>query len=131
MKPAAAGIFYFAMVFTAGFILGAVRTLWLAPAAGDMAATLMELPVILGLAWAACLFAIRRFKIEARAADRAIMGVVALAFLIGAEIALGLSLLGRTLATQADAMTSPPALVGFGGQILFALFPLMTLATRR
>lgn len=131
MRPAAAGIFYFATVFAAGFILGGVRTLWVAPAVGEMAATLIELPVILAFSWAACLFIIGRMKIDARTAGRAVMGVVAFALLIGAEIVLGLTLLGRTLAAQADAMMAPPALVGLGGQILFALFPLMALALRR
>lgn len=131
MKPAAAGIFYFAIVFAAGFVLGAVRTVWLAPAIGELAATLLELPVILALSWAACLFIIARMKIDARVIDRIVMGAVAFALLIGADVALGLTLMDRTPEAQAAAMTAPPALVGLGGQMLFAVFPLIGLAVRR
>jgi hypothetical protein len=131
MKPATAGFFYFAIVFAAGFLLGAIRIGILAPRIGDMLATLVELPIILGVSWAACLFVVARLKVEARASDRLLMGAVAFGLLIGAEIALGLGLTGRSLNAQIEAMTAPPALVGLCGQIVFALFPLIALAVRR
>lgn len=131
MRSAAAGFSYFLIAFAAAFLLGTVRTLWLAPAVGEMAATLIELPVILALAWAACLFVLRRMKVAARTLDRSIMGAAAFAFLIVAEIALGQGLMDRTLAAQVKAMTAPAGLVGLAGQALFGLFPLIALAARR
>lgn len=130
-KAFAAGIVYFAIVFAAGFMLGAVRVGALAPAVGDVAATLIELPFILGASWAACLFVIARFKVPARAPARLTMGAVAFAFLIGAEIALGLGLMDRRLAAQFEAMRAPAALIGLAGQVLFALFPLIAMRARR
>lgn len=131
MRAAGAGALYFAIVFAAGFVLGAVRAGVLAPAIGEMAATLAELPVILGASWFACLFVVRRFEVEAGAAARLVMGAVAFALLIGAEIVLGLALMNRTAAEQIAAMGEAPALVGLAGQFLFALFPLIGLAWRR
>jgi hypothetical protein len=127
----AAGVLYFAIVFGAGFALGAVRVGLLAPAAGEMTATLIELPVILALSWLACLFALRRLPVEARPGPRLLMGAVAFVLLIAAEIALGLGLMNRSLAAQLQEMASPPALTGLAGQFLFALFPVIALAARR
>jgi hypothetical protein len=43
-----AGALYFAVVFAAGFALGAIRTRWVAPRAGTRMAELMEAPIMLG-----------------------------------------------------------------------------------
>ena len=131
MTPAAAGFFYFALVFAAGFALGAVRTLWLAPQVGATPATLIELPVILAVSWAACLFILRRMKVKANASDRILMGAIAFALLIGAETALGLGPMNRTFGEQVKAMTAPAGLIGLVGQILFAAFPVLALSLRR
>lgn len=127
----AAGALYFALVFAAGFALGAVRVSLLAPAVGEMAATLIELPVILAAAFGACLFVLRRMRVEARARPRLFMGAVAFTLLIGAEIALGLALMNRSLAAQLQEMSAPPALLGLAGQVLYAFLPLLALALRR
>ncbi|MEL7429628.1 MAG: hypothetical protein AAFN43_06475 [Pseudomonadota bacterium] len=49
MNTIFAGAAYFAIVFAAGFILGAARTFLLAPVAGEMLAVLVELPFILAV----------------------------------------------------------------------------------
>ncbi|HBS34771.1 MAG TPA: hypothetical protein DEA50_06805 [Parvularcula sp.] len=59
------------------------------------------------------------------------MGAVAFALMIAAEIALGLGLMNRTPGAVLREMASPPALVGLGGQVLFALFPTLAMVARR
>jgi hypothetical protein len=130
-KSLAAGASYFLIVFAAGFALGAIRVGALAPAVGDVAATLIELPFILGASWFACLVVIARFKVPAQGPARLAMGAVAFTFLIGAEIALGLVLMDRSFAAQVEAMSEPSGLLGLAGQILFALFPLIALRARQ
>ena len=54
-----AGMLYFALVFAAGFMLGAVRTLWIVPRVGTRMAELMETPImlvvsILAARWTVC-----------------------------------------------------------------------------
>ena len=131
MRAAAAGILYFALVFAAGFALGAVRVGLVARALGDLAATLIELPIILALSWVACLTIIRRLGVEARIAARLSMGLVAFSLLILSEIALGIGLMSRSLEAQIEAMTAPPAILGLGGQAIFGLFPLIALRFHR
>lgn len=130
-KAAAAGVLYFAIVFAAGFVLGAVRVAFLAPAVGETPATLIELPVILGASWAACAFVVRRLGVAARPAPRLVMGAVAFALLIAAEIGLGLGLMNRNFAAQMQEMTSTPGLIGLAGQALFAMFPVIAMSVRR
>lgn len=125
-----AGGAYFAIVFAAGFALGFIRVGVIAPMTGDMTATLIELPVILAISWAACLFCLRRFSVARRAPLRLVMGAVAFALLMSAEITLGLGLMNRTLAGQLEAMRAPDALAGLAGQVVFALMPLMALRRR-
>ncbi|HBS31830.1 MAG TPA: hypothetical protein DEA40_08815 [Parvularcula sp.] len=127
----AAGVFYFAIVFAAGFVLGAARIGLVAPAIGEMNATIAESPVILAASWFACLAVLRRAPVEARLALRLLMGAVAFALMIAAEIALGLGLMNRTPGAVLREMASPPALVGLGGQVLFALFPTLAMVARR
>ncbi len=51
MTALAIGLRYFAGVFTIAFALGTIRTLWLAPAVGTMAAVGVEVPLILAASW--------------------------------------------------------------------------------
>jgi hypothetical protein len=50
-----AGVVYFALVFGAGFVLGTIRTLWVAPRVGVRTAELAEAPMMFGISiLAAC-----------------------------------------------------------------------------
>lgn len=119
------GLFYFAIVFAAGFALGVVRILYLEPKFGATAAVLLELPIILTVSWIACGFVLQHAKVDTRLSTRLAMGGVAFAILILAEVALGVVGSGRTLAGQFAEMGRAPGLIGLGGQMLFALFPAM------
>ena len=47
----ASGLFYFALVFAAGFLFGAARELLVTPSLGPRAAELLEMPVMLAVIW--------------------------------------------------------------------------------
>lgn len=119
-----AGFTYFAIVFTAGFALGALRTLIVAPRLGETGAVAAELPVMLAISFFACRFLVRRFKVPPRLSARAAMGAVAFALLMAAEFALSTLAFGRSAAEFMGAFATPAGLLGLGGQIAFALMPL-------
>lgn len=112
---------YFALVFAAGFVLGVIRTLWLAPALGPLAAVAIELPVILCVAWLACAWVLRRWPLAP--AQAATMGALALVLLLAAEAALSLLLAGRSLAEHLALYRLPEHRLGLAGQFAFALWP--------
>lgn len=126
-----AALLYFALVFAAGFVLGALRVFLLEPKIGEVAATLAELPVMLLVSWLAARHVVGACSIEARLATRLGMGLVAFALLLGAEIGLGVAGFGRTPGAVFAEMLSPKGLVGLAGQVLFALFPAALLLGRR
>ena len=125
MKAARAGVAYFALAFTAGFVLGTFRVLVLAPRLGATGAVLLELPVMLAVSFLAARWSVRRFAVPDRAGPRLAMGGLAFALLILAETLLGLALFGRTLAGQVATYAEPEGYLGLSAQVLFALMPLV------
>ena len=115
------GTVYVAAVFAAGFVLGVLRTLVLVPLLGELGAVLVELPVILTIAWLVCTRILRRWRLLPRAA--AAMGAIAFLLLMGAEASLSTLLAGRSLAEHLALYSQFPHQVGLAGQLAFALFP--------
>ena len=100
LKPA---LVYFAAVFGAGFVLGPIRVLWLIPKLGgehaERYAELMEVPLMLVVIWLAARWLVRRFPAPTGTAPRSHflrVGLLALAFIVAAEMLLGWKLRGLT-----------------------------------
>ena len=121
MRTVRLAVLYFAAVFAAGFILGTIRTLVLAPTIGTTPAVLAELPVILAIAWIVCGWLLRDQSRDA--ADALAMGVIAFMLLIIAEAGLSVALFDRTLAEYFASFAQPHGLLGLAGQLVFATFP--------
>jgi len=120
--PAAA--LYFGLVFAAGFGLGTIRILLIAPRLGEVGAVLLETPIILWVSWAACGFSVRMFKVQGRAAEF-VMGAEALVLLMVAELPLSLLVFRRPLARYLQAYATPAGAIGLCGQLVFGLLPLV------
>lgn len=95
---ALAGTAYFGIVFTCAFAVGTVRVLIVAPRIGEVAAVLLEAPIIIALSWFVCGWSVPRFAVPAGPAARVGMGVVAFALLMAAEAGLAVLVFGQSLA---------------------------------
>ena len=124
-KALTAGIAYFAIIFGLGFLLGTVRVLLLAPRLGDNAGTLIELPIMLAVSWHICGWLMDAFKVPPARQHRLIMGAVAFALLMIAELCLSMVLFGRSLIGHLETYRSSSALLGLAGQFGFAAMPLI------
>lgn len=111
-RPALA---YLGVIFALGFVLGTVRTLWLAPLVGPV------LAVLLGASWYWAGRVLARWPLPTRQAALA-MGALAFALLLAGEWALGQAL-GQSSAEWLAALARPAGALGLAGQVLFALFP--------
>lgn len=120
-----AGVAYFAIVFAAGFALGTVRVLLLVPQVGELAAALLELPIMLGISWYVCDKLIVRYQVPARIPPRLTMGAIGFGLLMLAELVFSLTLFGRSISDFAEALVTPHGSIGLGGQVVFGLMPVI------
>lgn len=116
-------LIYFAAVFAVAFVLGTIRTLVLFPMLGEMRAVLLELPVILTVAWLVCGRLLRGSSLTA--AEAAAMGTMAFVLVMLGEVGLSFWLAGRTLAEHLALYVEPTRILGLSGQIAFAAIPLL------
>ncbi|MDG4866463.1 hypothetical protein P8631_00350 [Guyparkeria sp. 1SP6A2] len=91
-----AGTAYFLWVFGAGFVLGVIREWWLSPWLGTRVAELVEMPVMLLVVVLAARWMVQRFALVTVPA-RLGAGLLAVGWLLLAEVALVLGLRGMTL----------------------------------
>ena len=88
---------YFGLVFAAGFLLGIVRVVLLAPWLGERHAELLEMPVMLVVAYIASGYVLNQFRLlDVKSA--AMMGAIALLLLLALEFTLVLELRGLSVA---------------------------------
>jgi hypothetical protein len=120
-----AGLLYFAIVFAAGFALGTLRVLWLAPLAGPLAAVAIELPVMLLVSWVASDWLCRSFRVLRTGAARLAMGGFAFVLLMSAEVALGTLGFGRSIGEIVADWGTTVGLLGLAGQVAFGLVPFL------
>jgi hypothetical protein len=123
--PIGAGAAYSAAVLIAGTILGTIRVMLVAPAAGELGAVLLELPLMLAWSWAVCGWLLRRLPHPVGLAGRATVGATGFVLLMAAETGLAVLTEGRSVATFFSRYDQAPALAGLLGQIGFGLIPLL------
>lgn len=111
-------------MFLAGFVLGALRLLLLAPRIGTAAAVALEIPPMLWLSWLICRRCTARHGVAATIAARLPMGATAFALLMALELGLAL-LLGRSPAEYVRGLLAPEQMPGLAAQLCFGVFPLL------
>uniref|UniRef100_UPI003B528317 hypothetical protein n=1 Tax=Roseovarius indicus TaxID=540747 RepID=UPI003B528317 len=97
----------------------------LLPRIGELAAVLLELPVMLGLSWALAGVLVARFAVPATGLARAVMGGVGFALFLAAEMLLAVTVFGQQVAAHLAHYATLPGAVGLAGQVGFGLMPLL------
>lgn len=120
-----AGLLYFLAVFAIGFGLGTIRTLLVIPRLGAIAAVLIEVPVLLALAWLICGALLRSCAVPSGLLPRLAMGGTAFGVLLLAELVLAVALFGQSPTQHWASYRDPAAQIGLAAQILFAAFPVL------
>jgi hypothetical protein len=125
MPTLKAGALYFAVVFGAGFVLGPIRILWAVPRFGPRVAELMEMPIMLVVIVIAARWTVRRLAVPPAPAPRLVMGSIALALLLAAEVALVLGLRGLSVAEYVTSLDPVSGPVYAGALGALAVMPLL------
>jgi hypothetical protein len=120
-----AAMVYFALTFGAGFILGTVRVLSIVPRVGTRRAELMEAPVMLAVTIFAARWVVRHLLPAAGASGRLGVGIIALSFLLAAELAVAVGIRGLTIRESLAGRDPVSGSVYFILLGVFALMPLL------
>ena len=119
-----AGFFYFLIVGAAGVSIGIFREMFLTPTVGRSIAIMLEVPIMLLVAWFSCRLIVRLTKVPEENLPRLAMGAVAFAMLMAMEQSLQLAI---KFLLMGGAETTPWTAGDYAGQVAqvaYGLFPL-------
>jgi hypothetical protein len=125
MQNLLAGVTYFGFVFGLGFVLGTLRQLAMQLGAARDLLVWLEIPVMLGFAWWAAGWCIRRFRVAPSRGARLIVGGVMWFLLRLGELAVGVGLMRQSLQEHFAALGTSRGLLELMPQVLAASFPLL------
>jgi hypothetical protein len=126
-----AGLAYFALVFGAGFVLGALRISILVPRFGERISELIEMPLMFAVIVIVARFVMRRFAVPFSIFARLGTGLLALVLLLAAELVLAVILRERSLADYVASRDPISGSVYLAMLVLFALMPFFSRQTDR
>lgn len=120
-----AGFTYFALVFGAGFLLGAIRVTLLVPSLGVRFAELLEMPVMLVAILLAARFIVSRFTLSRAIPVRLGVGAIALSLLLCTEFSLAFVIQGQSVSQHIAGKDPVSGSVFAAMLIVFACMPLL------
>ncbi|WP_413933233.1 hypothetical protein [Nitrospira sp. BLG_1] len=129
MQILRAAVFYFLLVFGAGFLLGIGRVLLIVPMLGERTAELLEMPLMLGVIVAAARWVVRR-RFDTRQFSALCVGFIALGLVLVADLAVGIWLRGISAAEVFLNRDPVSGAAYYAALLLFAVMPAI-LARRR
>ena len=125
MQVLKAGALYFALVFAVGFVLGAIRTLWLVPRVGTRTAELTEMPVMLAVTILAAWWTVLRLSVPTMWSPRLEMGCIALVLMLVAEFGFVLWIRGLSIKEYFATRDPVSGTVYYVLLLVFAIMPLL------
>jgi hypothetical protein len=127
LKTIRAGFLYFTIVLGTGFVLGVVRVPFLVPRIGERWAELAEMPIMAATIFFSAGYVLRRFP-EIHLRGRSLLvGLLALALAVCAELGLAVFLQSQTLAEYLGSRDKVSGSVYLVMLVVFALMPRLRL----
>lgn len=80
---------------------------------------------MISASWFACGWCLRRLRLPANLGARAAMGAIACALLMLTELAVSVTLAGRSVAAHLAQYALPEHQLGLAAQLVFALLPIL------
>lgn len=125
MSLLAAAAAYAGAVFAAGFLLGVIRTLWIAPRLGARRAELLEAPLMMAISFLAARSIIPAFDVGTAWPGRLLVGALALILMLAIELVLVRPLRGISLREYFTGRDRIAAAAYFLALLAFGLMPVL------
>jgi ABC-type uncharacterized transport system permease subunit len=125
MQMLEAGTVYFALVFDVGFVLGAIRTLWVVPRVGTRKAELTEMPVMLAVTILAARWTVLRLAVPPMLSARIGMGCIALVLMLVAGFAFVLWIRGLSIKEYFSTRDPVSGTAYYAMLVVFAVMPML------
>ena len=129
-----AGITYGGGMFMAGFVMGAIRQIFLAPLVGDLLAVIFEIPFMLVICWylsKQCLLSWYLCKCcllwKEECTNVNTIGITSFLTLLLLETVLSMTLFNRSLDEIQEGFATTNGRIGLVAQLLAATFPSLQL----
>src|ERR1035437_2280711 len=126
LKTIRAGFLYFTIVLGTGFVLGVIRVPFLVPRIGERWAELAEMPIMAATIFFSAGYVLRRFP-EIHLRGSLVVGLLALALAVCAELGLAVFLQSQTLAEYLGSRDKVSGSVYLVMLVVFALMPRLRL----
>jgi hypothetical protein len=131
LKTILAGFAYFAIVLGTGFVLGVVRVPFIVPRIGERWAELSEMPIMAATIYFAAGYILRRFPEIHTRSRSLVVGFLALALAVCAELGLAVRLQSRTLAEYLGSRDKVSGSVYLAMLLVFAMMPRLRLLNHK
>ncbi|HLP49634.1 MAG TPA: hypothetical protein VK154_02060 [Chitinophagales bacterium] len=125
LPPLRFAVRYAIVLFALGFALGTIRTLYLAPRIGALAAVAIELPLMLLASWFYSRYLRHKLLPAHQWPSLLLAGMAAFTLLMAFEFTLAVLLFKQTPAAFAASLQTTPGMLGLLGQTAFGLIPLL------
>ena len=122
---------HFGLVFGAGFVLGVLRTLLVAPAIGERDAELVELPLMLVVVFLSARFVTRRWAAALTLGAVLAAGGAALALMLACEVGVVVGLRDQSLGEHVASRDPVAGSAYLASLVVFALAPWFVERRRR
>ena len=122
-KTLRAALLYFSIVLGTGFVLGMIRVPFIVPRIGERWAELAEMPIMGVTIFFAAGYVLRRLSAIRSSGRALVVGLLALAFSVVAELSLAVALQSRTLGDYLASRDRVSGSVYLAMLVVFALMP--------
>lgn len=124
LKAVKAGVIYFLVVFSIGFVMGPVREYFLGPLLGTVLAVLVESPVLIGGMILGGYWIVKKLDLPS-GLPRGMMGFTGLLLVLGADWSVGFLFRGMTTEEILIHYSRPEGLIYVGLLLIFLSVPVV------
>ncbi len=120
-----AGLYYFALVFGAGFILGTVRELLITPHFGRALSILVEAPFMLLAIYVSTCLVLKHIRINRTSISHISIGLIGFILILFSDFTIGVKMRNISVHEQLNHFIDPAGIIYLGLLLVFTTMPFL------